>query len=188
MLNIGSSLLSQIPPEVFPIIIIGILILIVLIIWFIWSRPLSASTDTGLPSTQWLENLSAATEPLLLPTEATLFNMIRLVVQDNYLIFAKLPLLTVLTIHQSNRHAYKSILKTIQHVRIDVALVHPGTLHLEKVIRFSHPERSTTQSEKREQLVTTLLESADIAIIPLELGTHYTMPELTNLVGLAEED
>lgn len=178
------SLFSQLPSFVFPILLITTLVLIVLILWFIWSRPSSPSRAPDIP----IEQLSASTRPLFLSTEASVFNMVRLAVQDSYLVLAKLPLSSVLTIEEKDRGTRKAIMKAIQHIRLDLALIHPGTLQLEKIIRFATAETSSPPLQHKEQLVAAILESAGIETITLEADVSYTVPQLLTLLGLGEDD
>ncbi len=181
------SLFSQLPSIAFPIILIIILAITVLSIWFVWSRPSSPSSTTDIPLGSLSDNVTAVPRPLFLSAEASIFNMVRLAVQDSYLVLAKLPLSSVLTIEEKDREARKAIMKAILPIRLDLALIHPGTFQLEKIIRFK-TEPSATLPPQKEQLVATILESAGIATITLDLKTSYTVPQLLTLLGLAEED
>ena len=185
---VGTSLFSQLPSIAFPIILVAILILIVLILWFIWSRPSSPSSMSDIPVDHLTNALSASTRPLFANTEASLFNMVRLAVQDRYLVLAQLPLSSVFTIEEKDRESRKAIMKAIQHIRIDLALIHPGTLQLEKIIRFTTPDSSSTPTPHKEQIVLAILESAGIPSILLDANASYTVPELLMLLGLGEED
>ena len=103
---------------------------------------------------------SVISRPLLSKTEATLLNLIRLAVQDNYLVFAKLPLTSVISITEEEEAARRTILKSIRRVRVDVSLVHPGTLCSMKVIQFVEEEESPTQAKERDRVVDTMFASS----------------------------
>ncbi|MGB0911404.1 MAG: DUF2726 domain-containing protein [Nitrospirales bacterium] len=182
------SLFSQLPSIAFPIILVLILVIIVLSIWFIWSRPSSPPNTTDIPIPPLPDNLTALPRPLFLSTEASIFNMVRLAVQDSYLVLAKLPLSSVLTIEEKDREVRKAMMKAIQPIRLDLALIHPGTFQLEKIIRFKTTEPTATLPPQKEELVSTILKSAGITMITLDLKTSYTVPQLLTLLGLAEED
>ena len=187
-LTAGPSLLPQFPGIGFPILLIVVPVLIVLILWFIWRHPSSSpSRIPDLPIEQLSDNLSASTRPLFLSTESSMFNMVRLAVQDRYLVLAKLPLSSVLTIEEKDRETRKAIMKAIQPIHLDLALIHPGSLQLEKIIRFTTAEAAATQQHK-EQLVAAILESAGIETITLEAHIVYTVPQLLTLLGLGEEE
>ncbi len=141
-----------------------------------------------IPIDQVLSTLTTSMRPLFLSTEASLFNMLRLAVQDRYLIFAKLPLLTVITIEENDPNTRKIIMRAMQHVRIDIAMIHPGTLQLEKIIRFMTPETSATQPSDKERLVTATLQSAEIDTYTLDTSIAYTIPEILTVLNLADED
>ena len=185
---VGTSLFSQLPSFAFPLILVVILLFIVLSLWFIWRRPSAHSLDSENTNDQLPINSTASTRPLFPRAEATVFNMIRLAVQDRYLVLAKLPLLTVLSLDEKDPESRKTIIKTIQHVKLDLALIHPGSLQLEKVIRFTRPEGSTTLPLHKEQLISTILESANIPTTEIDANQSYTVPQLLTLLELADED
>ena len=131
---------------------------------------------------------SVISRPLLSKTEATLLNLIRLAVQDNYLVFAKLPVTSVISITEEEEAARRTILKSIRAVRLDVALVHPGTLCSVKAIQFVEGEASSAQATDRDRVVDSVLQAAGIEMVRLELHTTYTVAKLVDLLGLQEPD
>ncbi|GJL54790.1 MAG: hypothetical protein NPIRA02_19220 [Nitrospirales bacterium] len=188
LLEESTALLSQLPDTSFPVILLTILVLIALTLWLIWGREsaqISARTTHAEPV---IESLNVSTRPLLPHREASILNIVRLAVQDSYLVLAKLPLTSVLTIEKDDPAKWKAIMKAIQHIRLDLALIHPGTLQLEKVIRITAAESSTTLTQEKDQLATAMLQSAGIATITLDANESYTIPQVLELLGLAEED
>ena len=131
---------------------------------------------------------SVISRPLLSKTEATLLNLIRLAVQDNYLVFAKLPVTSVISVTEEEEAARRTILKTIRTVRLDVVLVHPGTLCSVKVIQFVEEEEPSIQANDRDRVVDSVLQAAGIEMIRLELHTTYTVAKLVEILGLGVED
>ncbi|WP_447969432.1 DUF2726 domain-containing protein [Nitrospira sp. M1] len=188
LLQEGTSLLSQLPDASFPVILLTILVLIALALWVIWGREPSHPPVNNTLSGQRFEQVSASTRPLFPNTEASIFNIVRLAVQESHLVLAKLPLSSVLTIEKDDREKRKAIMKILQHIRIDLALIHPGTLHLEKVIHIRGTNPSVTPVQEKEQLVTAALQAAGITTITLDANESYTIPQVLALLGLAEED
>ena len=180
----GVPLLALLPSAFFPVVFVVLIALVVLILWIIWTRPLPASR------TMDAEHLpggpSAISRPILTKTEATLLNLIRLAVQDTYLVLAKLPVTSVVSLTEEEEETRKTILRAIRAVRLDVALVHPGTLCSVKVIQFVEEEAPSTQAKDRERVVESVLQAAGIDMIRLELHTTYTVAKLVELLGLGE--
>ena len=185
MLVDGVPLLALLPSAFFPVVFIVLIALLVLILWIIWTRPLPSSRRT-MDAEHLPGGPSVVSRPLLSKTEATMVNLIRLAVQDNYLVFAKLPLTSVISITEEEEAARRTILKSIRGVRVDVALIHPGTLCSVKVIQFVEEEASPTQAKDRDRVVDTILHAAGIEIVRLELHTTYTVAKLVDLLGLGE--
>ncbi|GJL64379.1 MAG: hypothetical protein NPIRA04_30330 [Nitrospirales bacterium] len=184
----STSLLAQLPEASFPVILMTVLVLIALTLWLIWGRQPSHSHTSETPPTQQFDQVDASTRPLFLNNEASIFNMVRLAVQDSHLVLAKIPLSSVLAIEKQDREKRRRIMKSIQHIKIDLALIHPGTLQLEKVIRITSPEPSATLPPEKEHLATAILLSAGIATVTLDANTSYTVPQVLTLLGLGEED
>ena len=181
----GVPLLALLPSAFFPVVFVVLIALVVLILWIIWTRPLPSSHRTM--DAEYLPGGPAVnSRPLLSKTEATLLNLIRLAVQDNYLVFAKLPLMGVISITEEEEAARKTILKSIRGVRVDVALIHPGTLCSVKVIQFVEDEESPTEAKDRTRVVDSILQAAGIEIVRLDLHTTYTVAKLVDLLGLGE--
>ena len=77
-------------------------------------------------------------------------------------------------------------MRTIQPVRLDVVLAHPGTLQTTTVVKFKKNEQE--QSEKREHVVDTVLKAAGINVVVLHLNKTYSVEHVTTLLGLAEDE
>lgn len=179
--------MELLPSAFFPVVLIVLMALVALILWMIWNRPLPSSQPT-MDSEAMPDRTSVMSRPLLSKLEATLLNLIRLAVQDRYLVFAKLPVSSLVKVMHENERTRKTILKTIRPMRIDVALIHPGTLNSTKVIKFVGGDDSPTQSNGRNRLVDAVLQAAGIEIIRLEAHTTYTVSKLVDILGLGEQD
>jgi hypothetical protein len=67
--------------------------------------------------------------------------------------------------------------------RLDFVLVHPGTRMAVKVVKLDEP-LSSPQRRDRDRLVEQVLQAAGIAFIRLKTQGAYTVPALSNLLGL----
>lgn len=168
------------------ILLAGLVLGVIFLLQWIWRRPLPAD---ALPTLSPDSGESVVTPRLLMSTEeATLYNLIKLAAQEHMLILAKIPLLSVLAFVDKDEEARKAVMRSIQPVRCDVVLAHPGTLKAMTVVIFQKESPGTTGREDREQLVEALLRAAGIQLITLQLNQTYSVDHLTQLLGLAEEE
>ncbi len=168
------------------ILLAGLVIAVVFLLVWIWRRPLNGS---ALSEKEWESGESVVTPRALMSTEeATLYNLIVLAVRDHRLVLAKIPILQVLSFSDTDEEARKSVMRTIQSVRCDVILAHPGTLKTTTVISFKKNSSEAGGRADRDRLVTTLLQAAGIHSIVLELNQMYSIDRLTEMLGLAEEE
>jgi hypothetical protein len=156
----------------------------VFLLQWIWRRPLpkEAVLDATLDSRE----CEVTPRPLMTPEEATLFNLIRLAAHDYLLVLVKLPILQVVSVVDKDEEARKALMRTIQPVRLDVVLTHPGTLQTTTVVKFQKNEQE--QPEKRDHVVDTVLKAAGINVVVLHLNQTYSVEHVTTLLGLTEEE
>ncbi len=164
----------------------GLLLAVVFLLQWVWRRPLANETvhDMTLNSS----DCEVSARPLMSPEEATLLNLIRLAAQDYFLVFVKLPILQVVSVVDKDEEARKALMRSIQPVRLDVVLVHPGTLQSTMVVIFQKQDGEGQQSEKREQVVSTVLKAADIKVVMLHLGQTYSVEHVMGELGLMEDE
>jgi hypothetical protein len=168
------------------ILLAGLVLGVGFLLLWIWRRPLS--TDAETPLSQESGESVVSSRPLMSPEEATLSNLIKLAAQDHMLVLAKMPILSILSFGDKDEEARKAVMRTIQPVRCDVVLAHPGTLKAMTVITFQKDSPSAAGRESRERLVDTLLKAAGIQPMVLQLTRTYSVDQLTDLLGLAEEE
>ncbi|HNP28970.1 MAG TPA: DUF2726 domain-containing protein [Nitrospirales bacterium] len=168
------------------ILLAGFMLGVVVLLRWIWRRPLPEGTLPAL-SSESVESV-VTPRPLMSPEEATLYNLITLAARDHMLVLAKIPLLSVLSVVDKDEEARKAVMRTIQPVRCDVVLAHPGTLKVMTVITFNKDAFSLAGREERWRFVETLLKAAGIQSIGLQVSQTYSVEQLTGLLGLAEEE
>ncbi len=168
------------------ILLAGLVLGVVFLLIWIWRRPLSTEAEPRL--IQESGESVVTPRPLMSPEEATLYNLIKLAAQDHMLVLAKMPILSILSFGDKDEEARKTVMRTIQPVRCDVVLAHPGTLKAMTVITFQKDSPGSAGRESRERLVDTLLKAAGIQPMVLQLNQTYSVDQLTNLLGLSEEE
>jgi len=158
-------------------------LLVVLLLW--WATILltklsarRASRQSRIPA-----GLSLAAQPFMTKDEAAFYNVLRLTVQDDYLLFAQVPLWCLVEINAGPAKAKGSFLTRIAFKRVDFVLVHPGTLSVAKVVEVEGSETSA-QRQTRNRLVEDTLKAAGIELVRLSLSRTYAMAELATLLDI----
>ena len=129
-------------------------------------------------------SVSIRSQPLLTKEEAAFYNLLKLTVEDRYLVFAQVPVWCLVDVQAKDPKARATFFNTIALRRVDFVLVHPGTLATEKIIELDDPAVSAAQKEGRNKLIDSLFKEAGIALVRLKNPGSYTTPTLTAALGL----
>jgi hypothetical protein len=130
-------------------------------------------------------SISIRSQPLLTKDEAAFYNLLRLTVQDQYLVFAQVPVWCLVDVQSKDHKARTTLLNTIALRRVDFALVHPGTLATVTIIELDDPAIPPAQKERRNKLIDGVFKEAGIALVRLQNPGSYTAPTLAAALGLA---
>jgi hypothetical protein len=128
--------------------------------------------------------VSLHAQPLLTKDEAAFYNLLRLTVQDQYLVFAQVPVWCLVDAQSKDPKARASILNQIALRRVDFVLVHPGTLATFKIIELDDPAIPPAQKARRNKLIDGVFKEAGIALVRLQKPGSYTAPMLAAALGL----
>jgi hypothetical protein len=165
--------------------LVGLGISVALLVrWFVGSSP-SIKTRTGtfvLPP-----HVTLQPQALLTDTELFLYNLMRLAVQDQYLVFTQVPLWSVVRV-EAEGAARSEVLHQIALKQLDFVLVHPGSRLVEQVVQLEDDQPSQLRQESRQEIIKAVVESAGIRFTSLPPKTSYTIPELMALLGLADSE
>jgi hypothetical protein len=147
-----------------------------------WKRARSGVLQdlSGLPS-----GVSVSAQPVLTPAEAEFYNLLRLTVQDRYLVLSQVPVWCLVEVRSADEALRRSVLGKIALKRVDFVLIHPGTLAVEKVVELK-PAAASPKQQTRDRLLQALFKQAGIEQVRVAstAGTGYTMPMLAGLLGL----
>ena len=175
------------PSNGFSILLLAALLFgVIFLLQWVWRRPLPKESLVDVFSEPGESEVTARS--LMTPEETTLFNLIRLAAQDYLLVLVKLPILQVISVVDKDQEARKALMRSIQPVRLDVVLAHPGTLQTATVVHFRKDEQEEKQLEKRDQIVDTVLKAAGIKVVVLQLDQAYSVEQVVVLLGLAEDE
>jgi hypothetical protein len=125
-------------------------------------------------------------DPVFTETELSLYNLLQMAVQDHYLVLAQVPLWSCVSVETPGK-ARTQLLNHLALKRVDFALVHPGTRHVEQVVQIDDASSDPSQVE-RQRVVESVLDAAGIKLVQVRSKKSYTVPELTALLGLASDE
>jgi hypothetical protein len=126
-------------------------------------------------------------QPLLNDTDLLMYNLIRLAVQDQYLVFARVPLWSVVNVEAEGK-VRSQVLRQIALKQLDFVLVHPGTKVAEQVVLIEEGLPSQPQEVIRRREIRSVVQAAGITLTTLNPHTSYTVPQLAQLLGVGPEE
>jgi len=129
---------------------------------------------------------SVSSAPLLSEADVVLYNLMRLAVQDHYLIFAQVPLWSFVSVEAMGK-SRSQLLQQIALKRVDFVLIHPGSRHVEKVVHIEEVSPRPHQAD-RQRVIESVLDAAGIKLVKLRQHTPHTVPALAGLLGLEPEE
>ncbi len=129
--------------------------------------------------------VSLQAQPLLTKDEAAFYNLLKLTVEDRYLVFAQVPVWCLVDVQAKDSKTRGAFLNQIALRRVDFVLVHPGTLATEKIIELDDPAIPAAQKEGRNKLIDSVFKEAGIALVRLQSPGSYTAPTLAAALGLS---
>jgi hypothetical protein len=129
-------------------------------------------------------HVSLHAQPLLTKDEAAFYNLLKLTVEDRYLVFAQVPVWCLVDVQAKDPKARGAFLNQIALRRVDFVLIHPGTLATVKVIEVDDPAVPAVQKDARNKLIDGVFKEAGIALVRLQNSNSYTAPTLAAALGL----
>ena len=125
-------------------------------------------------------------QPLLSDSDLLLYNVMRLAVEERYLVLARVPLLSVLQVEGEGPERTQ-VLRHLALKQLDFALVHPGSRIVEHAVLVERPQLD--QREKmRLRNIRTIVQAAEIRLTTLKAGTSYTVQQLAELFDVMESE
>jgi Protein of unknown function (DUF2726) len=167
-------------------LIIGLAIaLLALLVWRLWvsstAEPIRKEPFVLSPG------VILRPQPLLTDTDLLLYNLMRLAVEDHYLVFARVPLWSVVSV-EAERSARSQVLRQIALKQLDFVLVHPGTKVADHVVLLEEGSPPQPQEVTRRLEIQSVLQAAGITLTTLKPNMSYTVPQLAQLLGVGDDD
>jgi hypothetical protein len=163
------------------LILLAVLILIVLVWRLRATKGVVQGTnhEVGIPA-----GVSVRGRPLMTKAKAALYNLMRLAVQEQYLVFAQVPVWCLVDVRAQDHRARKEFLNKISFNRVDFVLVHPGTLAVAKVVELDDQFQTSSQRQVRDRLIDAVFNEAGITLVRLKVQQAYTVSALAALLGV----
>ena len=161
---------------------------IALLAFLVWRLVVSLSTQPVrnepfvLPS-----GVALRPQPLLTDTDLLLYNLIRLAVEDHYLVFARVPLWSVVNVEGEGK-ARSQVLRQIALKQLDFVLVQPGTKAAEQVVLLEEDFPPQAHDLARIRDIQSVLQAAGITLTTLKPHMSYTVPQLAQLLGVSDDE
>ena len=168
----------------YPILGIGALVFLGSLAWETFGRRRAPSAPAGsLPS-----GMTFAPKPLLTDQEVQLYNLLRLAVEDRYLLFTQIPLWSVLDLRVPSGMPPVETLRELALTRATFVLVHPGSRLVEKVVQVERPASEGEADGMPDTLFDSALRAAGVQLVRLSPFHAYTVPGLVTVLDLADPD
>ena len=124
--------------------------------------------------------------PLLSEQEVLLYNLLRLAVQDQYLVFSQVPLWAFVQIDATGEIRSQAF-RQIALKRVAFVLVHPGSRQVEQVVQVEESAARGSLGD-RQRVIESVLDAAGIKLVTLRLQKSYTVPALAALLGCQQDE
>lgn len=134
------------------------------------------------------DTMTAQARPLITSSEVALFNLLHLVSRDMFLVFAKIPLRTLVQVGGGDESARREFVRAIRSLTADFVLVHPGTMLPSKIVVVGASDPDNGDQNSTHTLMKALCQEAGIELIALKANRNYSAMELTGILGLQEDD
>ena len=121
--------------------------------------------------------------PLLTDAEVSLYNLLRMVVQDRYLVLSRVPLWSFVSVDGIGE-ARSHVLNHMALKHVDFVLIHPGSRTVERVIQI---DDGSSRSES-QHVIDSVLSAAGITVTEIDAKRDYAIPDLAALLDLAGEE
>jgi Protein of unknown function (DUF2726) len=167
-----------------------VVVLIAALAAFLLWRMFSSRLRSGRRSGPFVLPLGAVLrpQPLLSEKALLLYNLIRLAVEDRYLVFAEVPLLSFLAVEAEGGPRLE-VLRHLALKRADLLLVHPGSRVVEQVVQYEDgPPVAESSGAASSRDVQRLLHAAGIRVTTLSMEPNYTVQELERLLGMSDQE
>jgi len=162
-----------------------IILLLALLLWRIVTAGRSKARQSGkfeLPP-----GVTLRPQALFSDVELLLYNLIRMAVQDRYLVFAQVPLWSILSVEAEGELRIQ-VLRHLALKRVDFVLVHPGSRVVQQVVQVDEQLSAELDDQVRRREIQKMIQAAGIRFTTLRMTPPYTVQELEQLLGVSDSE
>ena len=160
-----------------------IALLVALLLWRIIAGGSRRIRKVGLMNVP--PGTTLKSQPLFSDRELSLYNLLRMAVQDRYLVFAQVPLWRIVAVEGESR---LQVLRHLALKRADFVLVHPGSKVVEQVVQLEDDASVDLAGRTGNRDIQRVMQAAGIKVTTLNSQSTYTVRELEELLGLGEAE
>jgi hypothetical protein len=167
--------------KVLLVCVVGIVVIISL--WFYRTRARRRQKQTlpfAVPS-----GVTIAPAPLLTEEEVALYSLLRMAVQEHYLVFSQVPLWSFVSVEAAG-NVRSHVLRQIALKRVDFVLVHPGSRRVERVVQIER--EPLPHQDERQSVIESVLHEAGIKLTKLQPKKSHSLPDLAARLGITAEE
>ncbi|MEC9005903.1 MAG: DUF2726 domain-containing protein [Nitrospirota bacterium] len=176
-------------PVLSQILMLALIIVILVLVYYLmrpwWRQRRQSRLDLRIAIPEFL---SVSQRPFIPSSEVVLFNLLHLAARDVFLVFAKIPIRTLVQVGVDDMEARREVVKTLRAVTADYVLVHPGTMLPTKIVMIESVKQDPEQTNLVSILMKMICQEAEIDIIWLNTHRNYSVNELSEVLGLKEDD
>ena len=168
----------------YPILGIGALVFLGSLAWESFGRRRTARVSSGARPVE----MTFVVKPLLTDYEVQLYNLLRLAVEDRYLLFTQIPLWSLLDLRLPSETPPAETLRELALKRATFVLVHPGSRLVEKVVQVECPVPDDAPEGPHDSMFENALRAAGVQLVRLSPSHAYTVPGLITVLDLADPE
>jgi hypothetical protein len=131
-----------------------------------------------------IDRVGLVAQPVLSRAELEWYNLIRLAVQDRYLVLSQVPLWVLVSMRTGDRSERAKLMGRLALKRVGFVLLHPGTGEIYKAIDIGTEQGRTAEQRRRDRLIAQIFAAAKIEHVRLSRQDVLSVPVVAASLGV----
>ena len=131
-----------------------------------------------------VKRVGLTAQPVLSREELEWYNLIRLAVQDRYLVLSQVPLWVLVTMRGGNRSERATLMGRLALKRVGFVLLHPGTGEIYRAIDIDIQQGRTVEQRRRDRLIAQVFAATRIEHVRLSPQDVLSVPVVAASLGI----
>lgn len=131
-----------------------------------------------------IDRVGLTAQPVLSREELEWYNLIRLAVQDRYLVLSQVPLWVLVSMRSGNRSERATLMGRLALKRVGFVLLHPGTGEIYKAIDIGSLKGPAAVERRRDRLIAQVFAVAGIEHVRLAPQDVLSVPVVAASLGI----